>query len=86
MNKVNKVVRLALSGGLIGMVFTNPRKALDDVIDKHNQDGWNAIYFAEHKTSNLFVLLLQIIVLICTIGFWTFGAGYMVLFEKVTAK
>ena len=86
MSKVNKVVRIALSGGLIGAIFTNPRKALDDMIDKHNQDGWNAIYFSEHKTSNIFILFLQILVLIFTIGIWTFGAGYMVLFEKETAK
>ena len=86
MSKVNKVARISLSGGLIGALTTNPRKVLDDTIDKHNQDGWNAVYFAEHKTSNLFVLFLQILVLVCTLGLWTFGAGYMVLFEKATAK
>ena len=37
MPKVNKVVRIAISGGLIGAIFTNPRKALDDMIDKHNK-------------------------------------------------
>ena len=86
MAKVNKVVRVALSGGIIGALFTNPRKSLDDVIDKNNQDGWNAIYFSEHRTSNLFIWLLQLIVLFATLLLWTFGAGYMVLFEKETAK
>ncbi len=86
MAKINKVVRISLSGGIFGMLTTNPRKALDDVIDQHNQDGWNAIYFQEHKTSNLFVWLLQLVVLFLTIFLWTFGAGYMVLFEKESAK
>ena len=86
MAKVNKVVRISLSGGIIGMLTTNPRKALDDEIDKHNQDGWNAVYFQEHKTSNLFILALQIVVLLITLLLWTFGGGYMVLFEKETAK
>ena len=63
MSKVNKVVRIALSGGLIGWLTTNPRKAIDDTIDKQNQDDWNAIYFAEHKTSNLIVTVFQIIIL-----------------------
>ena len=82
MSKVNKVVRIALSGGLFGMLTTNPRKALEDTIDTHNKDGWNAIYFSEHKTSNLFITLLQLLVLFLTLGIWTFGAGYMILFEK----
>ena len=86
MTKINKVVRISLSGGIIGMLTTNPRKALDEVIDKHNQDGWNAVYFQEHKTSNLFVWLLQLVVLFLTLLLWTFGAGYMVLFEKESAK
>ena len=86
MSKVNKVVRISLSGGLIGWLTTNPRKAIDDTIDKQNQDGWNAIYFAEHRTSNLIVTVFQIIILILTLGLWTFGAGYMILFEKERTK
>ncbi len=86
MSKVNKVVRVSLSGGIVGMLLTNPRKALDDVIDKNNQEGWNAIFFQEHKTSNLLIFVLQFAVLFLTLCIWTFGAGYMVLFEKETAK
>jgi len=82
MSKKNKVVRIALSGGLVGMLTTNPRKALEDRIDKENQDGWNAIYFSDHKTANLFITALQITVLVLTLFIWTFGAGYMILFEK----
>ena len=82
MAKKNKVVRISLSGGIIGMLFTNPRKALDDAIETGNQEGWNAIYFSEHKTSNVLIMLLQIIVLLVTLFLWTFGAGYMILFEK----
>ena len=86
MAKVNKVVRIALSGGIIGALTTNPRKALHDVIEKNNQEGWNAIHFYEHRTSNLFIWLLQLSILILTLFLWTFGAGYMVLFEKETEK
>lgn len=85
MAKVNKVVRIALSAGIIGWITTNPRRTLDNVIDKHNQDGWNAVYFAEHKTTNLFVAILQYLVLFLTLFLWTFGAGYMILFEKEKA-
>jgi hypothetical protein len=41
--KVNKVVRITLYSGLIGQLIVNPRRALDERIDKENQNGWNAI-------------------------------------------
>jgi hypothetical protein len=80
--KRNKVIRLSLNGGIIGLLTTNPRKALDDAIDKANQDGWNAIQIQPHKTSNLLILLLQIITLFLTIFLWTWGSGYLVLMER----
>ena len=84
--KKNKVVRIALSGGLIGWLFTNPRRALDNRIEKENQEGWNAIYFVPHKQTNMFVALLQVVVLLLTLFIWTFGAGYLILFERESAE
>ena len=55
MSKKNKVARISLIGGLIGALTTNPRKALEDEIDKGNNDGWNAIHIEPHSTTNLFV-------------------------------
>ena len=85
MQKRNKVVRLTLSGGLVGMLGTNPRRALDNEIDKHNQDGWNAIEFQANLAPNMLVRLLQFAVLVCTLGIWTWGSGYLILFERETA-
>lgn len=80
--KINKVKRIALSGGLVGALFTNPRKALDTAIQEANADGWNCHQILPHSTTNLFIIILQIALLICTLGFWTFGAGYLLLLEK----
>ena len=82
MSKKNKVVRISLMGGLIGALTTNPRKAIEDAIDKENNEGWNAIHIEPHSTANLLVWVLQLVVLVCTLGLWTWGGGYMVLFEK----
>lgn len=71
-------------GGLIGALTTNPRKALADKIDKNNQEGWNAIHIEPHRTTNLFILVLQILVLLLTLGLFTWGGGYLILFEKET--
>tara|TARA_B110000261_G_C12903033_1_gene285229 strand:- start:74 stop:190 length:117 start_codon:yes stop_codon:yes gene_type:complete len=37
--KLNKIVRIALSGGLVRLILTNTRKALDNMIEKNNNDG-----------------------------------------------
>lgn len=78
----NKVERVALSGGLIGALFTNPKNAINKVITKENNDGWYCRQVMPHTTNNLFIRLLQIFILCITFFLWTFGAGYMVLFEK----
>ena len=80
--KINKVVRVSLSGGLVGALGTNPRKALEQVIQKYNAAGWNCHQIYPHTTRNIFIMLLQVLLLVMTIGLWTFGAGYLLLFEK----
>jgi len=78
----NKIIRISLSGGLIGLLTTNPRKALDDVLKAHNDMGYRCTYFIPNHAPNLFMRILQLSVLVCTFGLWTWGAGYLVLFEK----
>lgn len=78
----NKIVRISLSGGIIGLMTTNPRKALDDVIKAQNDMGYRCTYFYPNSAPNLLVKVFQLIVLICTLGLWTWGAGYLILLEK----
>lgn len=82
MSKVNKVVRISLSGGIIGWLTTNPRRALDNRIDKENQEGWNAIYVMPHSDTNLAAAIARLVVLVCTAFLWTWGAGYLILLER----
>ena len=84
MPTLNKIERISLSGGIIGALTTNPRGALEKLIEKNNSAGWNCHQIMPHATSNLFMLFLQVLVLVCTLFLWTFGAGYLVLFEKET--
>jgi hypothetical protein len=82
MTKINKIERIALSGGLIGALFTNPRLALENLIEKNNAEGWNCRQIMDYSSSNFFMKVVQMAVLVCTLGLWTFGAGYLVLFER----
>jgi hypothetical protein len=80
--KLNKIVRVALPGGWIGAIIINPRKALEQTIQKHNAAGWNCHQIIYHATHNLVIMFLQALLLVVTLGMWTFGAGYLLLFEK----
>ncbi len=82
MSATNKVVRIALSGGLIGLLFTNPRRALDKAINDANANGWRCHQILPHSERNLLVVLLQLVVLLLTLGMWTWGAGYILLLEQ----
>lgn len=82
MKKVNEISRVFLSGGLIGWLLTNPKKALDEELSKSNAEGWKAIQVQPYRTTNLFMLAVQILVLLLTLGLYTWGGGYLVLYEK----
>jgi len=82
-NQINTIARISLAGGLIGALTTNPRRALNKTIEDYNARGWKAIQVESHKTHNLFIFLLQFLVLILTLGLYTWGGGYLVLFEKI---
>jgi hypothetical protein len=80
--KINKVVRISLSGGIIGALLTNPRSAIEKRIMQENTEGWSAHQIIPHADTNLAIIILKIVVLFLTLFLWTWGAGYLVLFEK----
>ena len=82
MAKINRVERVSLSGGIIGSLATNPRSAIENKCKELNSQGWNCHQIIPHSTRNVFVMILQTVVLVLTLFLWTFGAGYILLFEK----
>jgi hypothetical protein len=78
----NKIVRISLASGLIGLLTTNPRKALEDTIKAQNDMGYSCTYFYPNNAPNLLLRVIQLVILICTLGLWTWGAGYLILLEK----
>jgi hypothetical protein len=80
--KENKIERVELMGGFIGWMLTNPRKALDNNVKVNNRDGYELVYMLPHKTTNMFIVLVQVLVLIGTLGLWTWGAGYILVYTR----
>lgn len=77
-----KVVRVELTGGIIGLLFTDPEKDINKVIHRESLDGWEVEHMVYHRTQNVLVLGLQFFLLAITLGLYTFTPGYMILFRK----
>lgn len=79
---INKIETINLSGGIIGLLLTNPKRALANNILRQNSDGWNVVQIITHTDTNLFLIIIKILVLILTLFLWTWGAGYIVIYER----
>ncbi len=82
MAKHSTIEIVNLSGGIIGMLGTNPRKAILQKITEMEAQGWHCHQIIPYSTRNAAVIFLQLLVLACTLGLWTFGAGFLLLFIK----
>lgn len=82
MSAANKVDVINLSGGLLGLLLTNPKGALNANIERNNREGWRAVQVLPYSDTNLLLVVLKLVVLVLTLFLWTWGAGYMVLYEK----
>ena len=79
---INKISRISLAGGIIGALTTNPRRALEKELESSNAEGWTAVQITDHSTTNIFIKLLQYLVLGLTLFLYTWGGGYLVLYQK----
>ena len=77
-----QVLRKTVAGGIIGSLMTNPKKTLAKAIDGQAVDGWHLTAITPLSQANAFMFLLSLVVLVCTLGMWTFGEGYLLAFEK----
>ena len=77
-----KIASVKLSGGIIGILTTNQRNALESAIVQYNNEGWRCHQVLADETRNLFIKLLQGAVLVCTLFLWTWGNGYLLLLER----
>ena len=82
MAKKNHISRISLAGGIIGALTTNPRKALQNELDRLNSEGWEVTFIQPHSTHNMLIIVLQLLLLAVTLGLYTWGGGYLILAEQ----
>jgi hypothetical protein len=81
LQKINKVVRVSFSGGLIGLVFGSARGKVETIVQKHNAEGWNVAEVIPDNP-NLALIIFRLLILILTLGLWTISSGYLFIMEK----
>jgi hypothetical protein len=78
----NKVDEVSFIGGLIGLLFVSPRRIIDNRVKEANEHGWNLIAIEKTSGNNLLINILRFVLLVVTLGLFTFGDGMYLVFEK----
>ena len=82
--RLNKVVRVTLKGGLLGMLSDDPHRTLSAAIARENQDGWKVVQVIPDDTGNLVIMIIRFVILMLTLLLYMPANGYWVVMEKVS--
>ena len=80
--KRNKIDEITFIGGLIGWLAVNPKATIDNRVAEANKAGWTVVNIISGGEQNALLRLLRFIILVVTLGLFTFGDGVYVIFEK----
>lgn len=81
-NRINKVVNVTLTSGIIGLLFDSPQRKLNDKIKFENQQGWRIVQIIPSDSGNLFLVLFRFMLLIITFLLFTTANGYYLVCER----
>ena len=81
MVKINQVERISYAGGLYGLIFGSSKGKLQAKVEEMNQRGWN-LHFIHSDSLNIIHIIIRLLVLVLTLGIWTFGSSELLIFEK----
>jgi len=80
--KRNKIDEITYMGGFIGWLIINPKQTINNRVEEANKAGWTVVNIVPGGSQNALFRFLRIIILILTLGMFTFGDGVYVIFEK----
>ena len=80
--KRNKIDEITFIGGLIGWLAVNPKATIDNRVAEANKAGWTVVNIIPGGEQNALLRVLRFIILVVTLGLFTFGDGVYVIFEK----
>ncbi len=81
MKKSNQVERITYAGGLYGLIAGSSKGKLQAKVEEMNARGWN-LHLIHPESLNILHLLFRLLILMLTLGIWTFGNSELIIFEK----
>jgi hypothetical protein len=81
-DQTNKVVNVALIGGIIGQFSSSPQRKLNEAIKRENANGWRVVQVIPADSGNLFLYIYRLLLLTITFLLYTTANGYYVIMEK----
>ncbi len=81
-DQINKVCKVSLIGGLIGLFSGSPVDSLNKRIKIENAQGWEVIQIIPDTNLNLLELILRILLLIITLFIYTTSNGYYIILKS----
>ncbi len=81
--KINKVINVTLTGGIIGMLGVSPQKSLNKRIKKENAKGWKVVQIIPAASGNILLYIVRLIILALTFFLYTPANGYYIILEKI---
>ena len=81
MKKDNQVERITYAGGLYGLIAGSSKGKLQAKVEEMNSRGWN-LHLIHPESLNILHLLFRLLILMLTLGIWTFGNSELIIFEK----
>jgi len=81
-DQTNKVVNVALVGGLIGLFVASPQNSLNSRIKTENANGWRVVQVISADSGNIFLYIFRLLLLVITFFLYTTANGYYVIMEK----
>ena len=79
--EIKKVLRLSYHSGLVGLVFGSTKNRVQNAVSTMNQNGYR-LHLIHKDDINLIQILGRYILLIITLGVWTWGRNDLLIFEK----
>lgn len=79
--ETNKVVRVSYHSGLVGLFFGSTKNSVQNLVSAMNQNGYK-LHLIHQEDINVVQILGRYLLLIVTLGLWTWGRNDLLIFEK----
>ena len=78
----NQVVRIGMTGGIIGLLSGDATVKLEEAIQRANLEGWRAAQVLPALSGNLLTQIFRWVLLLATLFLYTHEDGYLALMER----